>query len=81
MAHSNKQKFLQQKQQAKRTCPVCEQEFDQLAIIEPGMTWADVYPGTPSDFARKFQRTCTSSLNARTGEAVHRGIAFYTHER
>jgi len=41
-------------------CPVCGEPYAQRIVVERGDQWADLFPGTPLDFFRRYRRRCAA---------------------
>lgn len=71
-------------QQQDKVCPVCNQPFAEKAVIESGMRWGDVFPGTVFDFFNRHDMRCSSTVNVTDDgeqEQLYDGeVAVYFHD-
>lgn len=61
-------------------CPLCGEPYDQQIVVEQGMRWEDLFPGTPLDFFKRYERRCTSRYDAEEDDQLpERKRAVYFH--
>lgn len=64
-------------------CPRCGRPYEQQIIVEQGMQWDDLFPGTPLDFFKRYHRRCTAQYDATDDSHLterKRAIYFHTGE-
>ncbi|WP_231188048.1 hypothetical protein [Haladaptatus sp. DYF46] len=61
-------------------CPQCGTPYDKLTIVEEGVRWRDLFPGTVFDFFKSYQRRCTARIDVENdSELPERKRAIYFH--
>jgi hypothetical protein len=61
-------------------CPVCGEPYERRLLVERGDDWGDLYPGSPLEFFRRFDRRCTADHDAERGVGVGGdALAVYLH--
>lgn len=48
-------------------CPVCGEQYAERIVVEQGDRWADLFPGTPLDFFRRYRRRCAAQVDVERG--------------
>lgn len=51
-------------------CPVCGETYDERIVVERGLRWQDLYPGTPLDFFQRYRRRCSTRYDAERDAPV-----------
>lgn len=49
-----------------QSCPVCGQSYDERIVVQRGDSWADLFPGTPLDYFRRYRRRCAAQVDVET---------------
>ncbi|MFC6725924.1 hypothetical protein ACFQE1_16435 [Halobium palmae] len=63
-------------------CPVCGEPYERRLVIERGDDWGDIYPGSPIEFFRKFDRRCSAEGEVERDPGVAGdALAVYVHSR
>lgn len=44
-------------------CPQCGTPYEKRIIVEQGVRWRDLFPGTVFDFFTRYQRRCTAQYD------------------
>ncbi|MFC4356768.1 hypothetical protein ACFO0N_02265 [Halobium salinum] len=61
-------------------CPVCGEPFERRLLVERGDDWGDLYPGSPLEFFRKFDRRCSADSDvAGEYEVGSDALVLYFH--
>lgn len=61
-------------------CPVCAEDYQNLAHIEMGTRWFDIYGGSPYDFFTRYDRTCHATLDVESDRPVGTNtVVIYCH--
>lgn len=62
-------------------CPICGEPYAERVVVERGLQWDDLYPGTPFDFFDRYRRRCSAAYDVERDRPVDDGeqVAYF-HE-
>ena len=64
-------------------CPLCGKPYDQQIVIEQGVRWDDLFPGTVFDFFTRYPRCCTARYDVKDDTQLpeqKRALYFHTEQ-
>ncbi len=62
-------------------CLLCGKSYDQRIVIEQGVRWGDLFPGTVFDFFTRYPRRCTPQYDVEDDTQLSeqkRAVYFHT---
>lgn len=63
-------------------CPVCGEEYAELARVKRGDRWNDFFPGTLFDYFNRYYRRCAAQYDVQNDKHVLKSKkVIYFHSR
>ncbi len=60
-------------------CPVCGEPYAERVVIERGLRWGDLFPGSPLDYFERYRRRCAADYDVERDRTVGEGerVAYF----